>query len=101
MIPLGPVLAALLVAPVPWCDRERGAVDLHVDLPFQVHYRERPVDLREPGGDVSAAHMRRGCVRTLVLSLFDMEDGVFDSMVILAHFQWTCSGEPPFTTPAG
>ena len=70
MIPLGPVLAALLVAPVPWCRDERGAVDLHVDLPFQVHYRERAPDLGEDGGDLSRTRLERGCVRTLVLSLF-------------------------------
>lgn len=38
---------------------------------------------------------------TLVLALFDMGDATFDSMVILDHFEWTCSGVPPFTTPAG
>ncbi len=70
MIPLGPVLAALLVTPMPWCRQERGAVDLHVDLPFQVHYRDRAPDLAEAGGDLSRARLERGCVRTLVLSLF-------------------------------
>ena len=103
MIPLGPVLAALLVAPVPWCDRERGALDLHVDLPFQVHYRERPVDLREPGGDVSAAHMRRGCVRTLVLSLFvpgerpeldELLDVLATAERIVQVNRWSILGEP-------
>jgi membrane dipeptidase len=103
VIPLGPVLAALLVAPVPWCDRERGAVDLHVDLPFQVHYRERPADLREPGGDVSAESLRRGCVRTLVLSLFVPGERVeLDELLdVLAAAErivqvngWSMLGEP-------
>jgi len=49
----------------------------------------------------TTAPVRSGEEITLVLSLFDMADGVFDSMVVLDHFQWTCSGEPPFTTPAG
>ncbi|HET6584560.1 MAG TPA: choice-of-anchor L domain-containing protein [Nannocystaceae bacterium] len=38
---------------------------------------------------------------TLVFALFDMGDATFDSMAILDHFEWTCSGVPPFTTPAG
>jgi membrane dipeptidase len=74
VIPLQPVLAALLAAPVPWCDEARGGADLHVDLPFQVHYRGRSPDLSEAGGDLSAQRLRWGCVRTLVLSLFVPHD---------------------------
>ena len=37
----------------------------------------------------------------LVLALFDMSDGSYDSMVILDHFDWTCSGAPPVVNPAG
>ncbi len=60
-------LAALaLLAAVranPACGLPHGAVDLHVDLPFQVHYR-----LAE--GVTTTAALRRGCVRTVTLSLF-------------------------------
>jgi len=38
---------------------------------------------------------------TLVFAIFDNADAIFDSMVILDHFEWTCSGAPPFTTTAG
>jgi hypothetical protein len=37
----------------------------------------------------------------LVLALFDMSDGVYDSMVILDNFDWTCVDAPPVVTPAG
>ncbi|MBW2455401.1 MAG: membrane dipeptidase [Deltaproteobacteria bacterium] len=47
-----------------------GVADLHVDLPFQVHYRGRSRDLSQPGGDVTAASLRAGCVELVVLSLF-------------------------------
>ncbi|RLB63807.1 MAG: dipeptidase [Deltaproteobacteria bacterium] len=47
-----------------------GVVDLHVDLPFQVHYRGRSPDLSQPGSDVTTASLRAGCVQLLVLSIF-------------------------------
>ena len=43
--------------------------DLHVDLPYQVHYKRRPRDLRRPGSAVTAAGLRRGRVGLLLLSL--------------------------------
>ncbi len=47
----------------PACGLAHGGVDLHVDLPFQAHYRGQP-------GVTTTAALRRGCVRTVVLSLF-------------------------------
>jgi membrane dipeptidase len=44
--------------------------DLHVDLPYQVHYRGRPVSLDQPGSAITTASLRRGRVRFLVLSLY-------------------------------
>jgi membrane dipeptidase len=44
--------------------------DLHVDLPYQVHYRGRAADLTQPGGQVTAASLRAGPVRFALLSLF-------------------------------
>lgn len=52
--------------PPPWT----GVADLHIDLPYQVVYRDRPVDLSEPGVDVTAASLRAGNARLLVLSLY-------------------------------
>ncbi len=45
-------------------------VDLHVDLPFAVHYAGRPARLAEVQGDISEASLKAGCVRAMVLSLF-------------------------------
>ena len=47
------------------------------------------------------APVRAGEVITLVFSIFDMNNGKYDSAVALDHFEWTCSGAPPFTTPVG
>lgn len=58
-----PPCAAIPYAP-------RGAVDLHVDLPYQAHYRGRPLDLARPGADVTAGTLLAGCVRVLTFSLF-------------------------------
>jgi hypothetical protein len=49
----------------------------------------------------STAPVRPGEDVTVVFAIFDNADATFDSMVILDHFEWTCSGAPPFTTPAG
>ncbi|MBI2892746.1 MAG: membrane dipeptidase [Deltaproteobacteria bacterium] len=48
--------------------------DLHVDLPYQVHYLERPADLGRPAGQVDAASLRAGRLRLIVLSLFMPND---------------------------
>ena len=37
----------------------------------------------------------------MVFSIMDISDDVFDSMVILDGFEWTCSDLPPITTPEG
>lgn len=44
----------------------------------------------QPGEDIS-----------LLFAIFDLTDGAYDSMVALDHFEWTCSGAPPFTQPVG
>ncbi len=44
--------------------------DLHVNLPFQVHYRGRPRNLSRPGGDVTTTSLQAGCVELVVLPLF-------------------------------
>ncbi len=49
----------------------------------------------------SSAPVRPGEDITLIFAIFDNMDSSFDSMTILDHFEWTCSGAPPFTTPAG
>ena len=36
---------------------------------------------------------------TLVLAVFDISDGDYDSVVLLDGFRWTCSGTPPTTKP--
>ena len=58
---LVPLLALRLAGGDSWCPQP--AADLHVDLPFQVHYRHSR-------GDTRSLPLRRGCVRTLVLSLY-------------------------------
>jgi hypothetical protein len=35
----------------------------------------------------------------VVMALFDLSDGLWDSYVLLDGFAWTCSGEPPTTRP--
>jgi hypothetical protein len=37
----------------------------------------------------------------LVFAIFDLSDGAWDTLVILDNFDWTCSGAPPITVPAG
>lgn len=37
----------------------------------------------------------------LLLAIFDLSDGVYDSAVVLDDWDWTCSGGPPITIPAG
>jgi hypothetical protein len=49
----------------------------------------------------SSAPVRPGEEITVIFAMFDNMDSSFDSMAILDHFEWTCSGAPPFTTPAG
>jgi len=49
------------------CD---GVADLHVDLPYQVHYRGRSRDLGDAGADVTARSLRDGGVRLIVLSVY-------------------------------
>jgi hypothetical protein len=49
----------------------------------------------------TTAPVRPGEKMTLVFAIFDMRDGLYDSAVILDHFQWTCSGAAPFTAPSG
>jgi membrane dipeptidase len=63
--------AALMALGAPSrADDSPPVVDLHVDLPFQVHYHDRPRSLRRPGGQVSRRALLAGNVRGLVLSLF-------------------------------
>ena len=62
--------ALLMTLSIPAAADELGVVDLHVDLPFQVHYHGRDRGLSRPGGQLSAAALRAGHVRGLVLSLF-------------------------------
>lgn len=67
------MIAAILVAVSPTraaADEAPGTVDLHVDLPFQVHYHDRDRRLSVPGGQLSSSALRGGRVRGLVLSLF-------------------------------
>ena len=47
-------------------------VDLHVDLPWQLHFRKRPLDLSK--GQMSRAAMARGRVRAVVLPLYVPDD---------------------------
>jgi hypothetical protein len=49
----------------------------------------------------TSAPVQPGEEITLIFALFDNQHASFDSMVILDHFEWTCSGAPPFTAPAG
>ncbi|MFO0631399.1 MAG: choice-of-anchor L domain-containing protein [Nannocystaceae bacterium] len=49
----------------------------------------------------TTAPVQAGELVTLVFAIFDMNNGVYDSLVALDHFEWTCSGAPPFTTPVG
>lgn len=49
----------------------------------------------------TSAPVRAGEAITLVFSIFDMNNGKYDSAVALDHFEWTCSGAPPITTPVG
>jgi hypothetical protein len=37
----------------------------------------------------------------LVLAIFDLSDGSYDSAVVLDDWSWTCSDGPPITAPAG
>jgi hypothetical protein len=37
----------------------------------------------------------------LVLAIFDLSDGVYDSAVVLDDWDWTCGGDLPITVPAG
>lgn len=48
--------------------------DLHVDLPYQVHFLSRPVDLGRRAGQVDASSLASGRVRLIVLSLFQPND---------------------------
>ena len=48
---------------------------------------------------VTNAPVKEGEHITLVFAIFDVMDGSYDSAVILDNFEWTCSGEPPFTAP--
>jgi len=63
-------LLLLTLPSIPAAADDLGAVDLHVDLPFQVHYHGRDRNLARPGSQVTAAALRAGHVRGLVLSLF-------------------------------
>ncbi|HWB76262.1 MAG TPA: choice-of-anchor L domain-containing protein [Nannocystaceae bacterium] len=48
---------------------------------------------------VTNAPAKEGEHITLVFAILDAMDGSYDSAVILDNFEWTCSGEPPFTAP--
>lgn len=67
------VLASMLASP-----RARAAeeifpvVDLHVDLPWQLHFRKRALDLSK--GQMSRTAMTQGHVRALVLPLYVPDD---------------------------
>jgi hypothetical protein len=45
----------------------------------------------------STAGVRPGEQIELVLAVFDLSDGVWDSYVLLDAFAWTCSSNPPIT----
>jgi hypothetical protein len=45
----------------------------------------------------STAGVRSGEQIGLVLAVFDLSDGVWDSYVLLDAFAWTCSANPPIT----
>lgn len=51
-------------------DDSPAVVDLHVDLPFQVHYHDRARSLARPGSQLSRRALLAGNVRGIVLSLF-------------------------------
>jgi membrane dipeptidase len=59
----GALALVAAMAANPACALPHGAVDLHVDLPFQVHYRHAE-------GVTRTGMLRAGCVRTVALSLF-------------------------------
>lgn len=48
----------------------------------------------------STTEVEPGESMTLVFSIFDLSDGILDSMVLLDNVRWTCGG-PPSTTPVG
>ena len=35
----------------------------------------------------------------VVLAVFDLSDGVLDTVVLVDNFLWTCEGGPPITIP--
>ncbi len=49
----------------------------------------------------TTAPVQAGEEISLLFAIFDLTDGAYDSMVALDHFEWTCSGAPPFTRPVG
>lgn len=49
----------------------------------------------------TTAPVREGEQIELVFALFDLTDGILDSVVAIDNYEWTCSGEPPVTVPAG
>lgn len=55
--------------PAPACARLELA-DLHIDLPYQVHYQGRAVALDRDESAVTTASLRQGRARLLILSLF-------------------------------
>jgi membrane dipeptidase len=82
-------------------------VDLHVDLPFQIHYRSRSPDLSQPGGDVTAASLQAGCVELVVLSLFlptglkPRPHTVDELLAVLATAERTVAANPLLSRTSG
>ncbi|MEM7151753.1 MAG: choice-of-anchor L domain-containing protein [Myxococcota bacterium] len=48
----------------------------------------------------STTEVEPGEELTLIFSVFDLSDGILDSLVLLDNVRWTCGG-PPSTTPVG
>jgi membrane dipeptidase len=61
---------AILLAVPARADRSPGVVDLHVDLPYQVHYLGRARSLSRGGSQVTKRGLLAGNVRAVVLSIF-------------------------------
>lgn len=48
----------------------------------------------------STTEVQPGEDMTLIFAVFDLSDGILDSLVLLDNVRWTCGG-PPSTTPVG
>lgn len=70
LLALAPSIASADPIPCAIPEAPNGVADLHIDLPYQVHYRGRSPDLSVQTGQVRTATLRRGCVRLAVLALY-------------------------------